>query len=153
ETALDLMLEHWNETKAIPPWPPEDLETKVHNAFSYATGGWGAKTAAGEFGDVSASIGDIGRPPKGITGQGHGQGHGQGQSHSRDEQDARTIAAKPFIPVDPATIPPREWLYGRHLMRKFVSVTVAPGGVGKSSLAIVEAVAMASGKPLLGYST
>lgn len=149
ETALDLMLEHWNETKAIPPWPPEDLATKVENAFNYATGGWGAKTAAGEFGDVSASIGDIGRPPKGIA----GQGHGQGQSHSQAEQDARKIAAKPFIPVDPATIPPREWLYGRHLMRKFVSVTVAPGGVGKSSLAIVEAVAMASGKPLLGYST
>ena len=50
---------------------------------------------------------------------------------------------------DPATLPPRPWVYGRHLIRKQVSVTVAPGGVGKSSLTIVEALAMASGRQLL----
>jgi hypothetical protein len=43
--------------------------------------------------------------------------------------------------------PPREWLYGKHYIRKFVSVTVAPGGLGKSSL--VFAVAIASGRDLL----
>ena len=51
---------------------------------------------------------------------------------------------------DPSTIPPRPWLYGHHLIRKQVSVTVAPGGVGKSSLTICEALAMASGRELLG---
>lgn len=51
---------------------------------------------------------------------------------------------------DPSTIPPRPWLYGQHLIRKQVSVTVAPGGVGKSSLTICEALAMASGRELLG---
>ena len=51
---------------------------------------------------------------------------------------------------DPADIPPRPWLYGRHLIRKQVSVTVAPGGVGKSSLTICEALSMASGRKLLG---
>ena len=55
----------------------------------------------------------------------------------------------PFSWVDPALIPPRPGLYGRHYLRKQVSVTVAPGGLGKSSLTIVEAVAMASGRPLL----
>lgn len=54
---------------------------------------------------------------------------------------------------DPATIPPRPWLYGRHLIRKQVSVTVAPGGVGKSSLTICEGLAMASGRELLGEWT
>jgi hypothetical protein len=55
-----------------------------------------------------------------------------------------------FFWRDPSSIPPRPWVYGRHLIRKQVSVTVAPGGVGKSSLTICEALAMASGRELLG---
>ena len=55
-----------------------------------------------------------------------------------------------FVWRDPSTLPPRPWVYGQHLIRKQVSVTVAPGGVGKSSLTICEALAMASGRELLG---
>src|SRR5690606_20168468 len=50
----------------------------------------------------------------------------------------------------PSEIEPREWLYGHHLIRKYVSATIAPGGVGKSTLTITDAVAIASGKALLG---
>lgn len=32
---LDLMLEHWNDIKAFPPWEPGDLEKKVANAYGY----------------------------------------------------------------------------------------------------------------------
>ena len=60
------------------------------------------------------------------------------------------VAARPFEWRDPQTIPPRRWLYGHHYIEKFLSATVAPGGLGKSSLALVEAVAMASGRALLG---
>ena len=63
---------------------------------------------------------------------------------------AYTITARPFVWRDPKTFPRRQWLYGRHLVRKFLSCTVAPGGVGKSSLQLVEAIAMATGRPLLG---
>jgi hypothetical protein len=56
----------------------------------------------------------------------------------------------PFVWQDPATLPRRPWLYGRHLLRRQVSVTVAPGGVGKSSLTICEGLAMASGRDLMG---
>jgi hypothetical protein len=56
----------------------------------------------------------------------------------------------PYAFPNPADIPPRQWLYGDHYIRGFLSATVAPGGLGKSSLTIVEALAMASGKPLLG---
>ncbi len=62
--ALDLMATMWNDTKASPPWPYDELRTKVENAFRYATGGWGAKTALGEFGDVSTIAGDQGPPPR-----------------------------------------------------------------------------------------
>jgi len=60
------------------------------------------------------------------------------------------LVPTPYAFPDPASIPPRQWLYGSHYIRGFVSATVAPGGLGKSSLTIVEALAMASGKPLLG---
>lgn len=62
------------------------------------------------------------------------------------------IRATPYAFPDPAAIPPRAWLYARHYIRKFVSATVAPSGVGKSSLIIAEALVMASGKPLLGIA-
>lgn len=60
------------------------------------------------------------------------------------------ISATPYGFPEPSAIPRREWLYGYHLVRKFVSATVAPSGVGKTSLIIAEGLAMASGKPLLG---
>jgi RecA-family ATPase len=61
-----------------------------------------------------------------------------------------TISATPFVWIDPASLPVRQWLYGRHLVRRFISATVAAGGFGKSSLITAEALAMVSGRPLLG---
>lgn len=63
---------------------------------------------------------------------------------------ALAIKASPFVWRDPATIPPRKWLYGTHLIRKFLSLDIAPGGLGKSSVKIVEALAMAANVELLG---
>ena len=79
------------------------------------------------------------------------QGHGSNaQASPQAEQSTGTIIATPFKWRDPATIPRREFVYGKNLIRKQVSVTVAPGGVGKSTLGVAEAVAMASGRDLLG---
>lgn len=64
------------------------------------------------------------------------------------EQCDPLVKATPFVWRDTAAIPRREWLYGKHLLRKFVSVDVAAGGVGKSSLKIGEALAMASGRDI-----
>lgn len=68
-----------------------------------------------------------------------------------DEGDATptVIKATPFVWRDPRDIPPRRWLYGRQNLRQFLSVDIAPGGVGKSSVKIVEALAMTSGQALL----
>lgn len=60
------------------------------------------------------------------------------------------IQATPFKLTDPSRFPRRQWIYGRHYIRKFVSVTAAPGGRGKSSLVAFEAMAMATDKRLLG---
>jgi hypothetical protein len=47
-------------------------------------------------------------------------------------------------------LPRRCWLYGNHYLAGALSLTVAPPGLGKSTLAICEAVAMAAGRDLLG---
>lgn len=60
-----------------------------------------------------------------------------------------TILPTAYQWQDPTKIPRREWLYGRHLIRRYVSTTISPGGLGKSSMVLVEALAMVSGKPLL----
>jgi len=60
-----------------------------------------------------------------------------------------TITPKQYVWIDPKTRPPRQWLYGKFYIRKFVSATFAPGGLGKTALTIVEAVSMAIGRDLL----
>jgi RecA-family ATPase len=54
--------------------------------------------------------------------------------------------------LDPAKLEPRQWLYGRHYLQGAVSVTIADGGVGKSTLALTEAIAMVTGRALLGIT-
>jgi hypothetical protein len=61
-----------------------------------------------------------------------------------------TIRPSLFTWRDPASIPPRRWLFGRHYVRKFVSATIAPPGVGKSTLSLAEAVSMATTRDFLG---
>lgn len=63
---------------------------------------------------------------------------------------AAPLVAQPAALPAPATIPPREWLYGTRLIRRFVSVLAAPGGVGKSALALAQALALVTGRGFLG---
>ncbi|MCK1526188.1 AAA family ATPase [Bradyrhizobium sp. 17] len=70
-----------------------------------------------------------------------------------DNEDGTTsepaFALTPYIPQDPTKLPRRDWLFAQHYIRKYVSVTVSPGGLGKTSNSVVEALAMVSGRPLL----
>ncbi len=76
-------------------------------------------------------------------------GAGDGANDPKDKTQPR-IRPSPFHLRDPAAIPPRQWLYGKHLIRHFLSTTVSPGGLGKSSVAGVETLAMVTGRDLLG---
>jgi RecA-family ATPase len=88
------------------------------------------------------------------------RGNGPAAEHARERQTRKEqqgddpvkplLILRPFVPIDEALVPPREWLYGRHYQRRTVSATVAPGGFGKTSLELVEAVAMATARNLLG---
>jgi hypothetical protein len=56
----------------------------------------------------------------------------------------------PYKHHNPATFPRRQFAYGQLYIRGFLSETVAPSGIGKSSLITSEIVAMTSGLNLLG---
>lgn len=63
------------------------------------------------------------------------------------------ITATPYVWTEPEKIPPREFLYGRRLIRKYATATIAPGGVGKTGLEVTEVLSMVSSKALLGVQT
>ena len=63
------------------------------------------------------------------------------------------IVATPYTWTEPEKIPPREFLYGRRLIRKYATATIAPGGVGKTALEVAEVLSMVSGRPLLSVRT
>jgi hypothetical protein len=64
--------------------------------------------------------------------------------------DLGEVTLEWWVPIDAAQLPPREWIYGKHYQRGVISGTVAPGGSGKTSLCMVEAIAMATCRNLLG---
>ncbi|MEG8040003.1 AAA family ATPase [Sphingomonas sp. LR60] len=60
------------------------------------------------------------------------------------------IKATPYQWRDPAGIPVRSWVYGHMLLRGSLTVVVAPGATGKTALTIGTAMALATGRNLLG---
>lgn len=140
-TATDLMLDHWNEEKALPPWDEPDIRRKVANAFRYGVNPPGSRAAGAEFEAI---------PPDVAAGMMAGQGRGAGAAGAREA--AETPAPITFAPwgiKDLRAIPRPEFLYSDFYARGYTSMTVAPPKVGKSVLTILEAVDMASGRGLL----
>jgi len=56
----------------------------------------------------------------------------------------------PYVWKEPTKIPLRKYLYGKSLIRKFVSVIIGQTGLGKSTLSVAETLAQVSAKGLLG---
>jgi RecA-family ATPase len=139
--------EYDHTTGVIPVWLPMEF----HQA-------WAAALAADKRPSMSRNgagwhvrsytIGD-----KTNGGNTHSESPSGGQS--ADEKPKQDNGPKgPFILLplnsfDPAGLPPREFLFGKHYQRRTVGGTVAPGGTGKSSLVMVESVSMAIGLDLL----
>lgn len=58
------------------------------------------------------------------------------------------LALRPARLPAPEQIPPRQWLYGRVLIRGYITVLVAPGGVGKTAWTMGCACSLAIGRRL-----
>ena len=125
-----------------PTWRQRRDDEEKQSAFARMAAGAGASNSAGSAG---AGTGNTGT---GSTGSSSGAGAGAGTASPQPS----LIPATPYVWIDPANIPQRDWLYGRLLIRKFVTATVAPGGLGKSSLITVETLSQVSGKDLIGVT-
>jgi hypothetical protein len=60
-----------------------------------------------------------------------------------------TVIATSLALLDLDNIPPRRWIYGRELVRNYVSVLAGPGGAGKTAYTMAAGVSIAAGVPLL----
>lgn len=74
---------------------------------------------------------------------GHANGHAAEPAYV--PPTLRAYAHTPF-----AQLPPRYWIHAGHYVRKHVVMTVAPGGFGKSSLLLCNAMEMVTGRGLIG---
>ena len=123
----------------IPVWVPEELGDK-----------WGAALAAGR----RPKLVHKGLKAEVRSWEGaevipiHG-GTDSAPSTAAPPAPPKKFSIRPFVPFDLTTLPPRQWLYGKHYQRRTVSATIAPGGFGKTTLGMVEAVAMATCRNLL----
>lgn len=61
----------------------------------------------------------------------------------------KPITATPYVWTVPSAIPPREFLFRRHYIRKFLVATAGPPGGAKSSITLIDYVSMAVGRDLL----
>ncbi|MCK1672727.1 AAA family ATPase [Bradyrhizobium sp. 150] len=66
------------------------------------------------------------------------------------EEQRGAIRASRFALCDVDDIPWPDYVYGTSYIRGILSVTSSLGGMGKSALLLTEALAMVTGKPLLG---
>jgi hypothetical protein len=63
---------------------------------------------------------------------------------------AEPFALRTLHIQDQKAIPHRQWIYGTQLIRGFVTLLIAPGGTGKSSLILAMLMAICTRRPLLG---
>lgn len=105
-TATQLLIEHWNEHKAIPPWDPAELERVVDNAFQYGTSKPGISSAHADFWVLTQE--EFDPPPE------------------------HWLKAAQFRPFDATLLPKRRWIVADFLVRTFAAGVVAPGGMGKT---------------------
>jgi hypothetical protein len=74
--------------------------------------------------------------------------HTTGTGYSKNSMFNPATVSKNFT-TDIANIPPREWLVDHLCLKKYITGLVAPGGVGKSSLALALGISVASNNDIL----
>lgn len=108
DAALLMIDEHWNQTKAHPPWSLEELDKKLDNAYAYA------KAAPHVPGSEYEAVDLL--PPQPAT-------------NPLTLPFPQATELKPF---DFADIPKRQWIVEGVLARRFVTLLGAPPGAGKT---------------------
>lgn len=118
-TALELMWQHFNP-RCVPSWTYDELQIKVENAYQYGTADVGCLDPALIFANIQ-----VPPPPPTIF---------------------EAVQAVWGNSYDVTKIAPRPWLIDRMLMLRELTLLIAPGSAGKSSLSLAIAAHLAIGK-------
>lgn len=70
--------------------------------------------------------------------------------HENEDRRPDPFPASEITEAELENIPPRELVYGHFLFKKFISAIGAPGGAGKTAYAFAVALAIVTGRNLLG---
>jgi AAA domain len=126
------------------------FENAILEVASYVARGLDRSAAADELADMAASIGfddvdevqaQIGAAFAKVNGPERVPDDWSGYSGNGHTAPAAHYARR-YQMLEQALIPKRAWLYGGHYIRQTVSATVAPGGWGKTTLQLYEAIEM-----------
>lgn len=128
DTAFCLLRDHWNE-RCVPPWSLDELLQKVENAANYGTADLGRLDPSVLFSAVPELA--IVVPPTVFEQRALGFGNA----------------------LDPVSIPARPWMVDRMLMLHELTLLLAPGSAGKSSLSLAVVAHLAVGKDFGPYKT
>ena len=108
------------------------------------TASWGLRT--GRLAEIQLE--DRPLPPRQSTNgakrsNGHANGHADGQNQAEEEFDDEIPEYHPRAGL---VINPRQWLLGNLLMRENITMLSSPGGIGKTTTAILMALAVITGR-------
>ena len=141
-------------------WPDADADGGGRKAMESATQ-LIAKTGAAKVAIVALPDGlpdkwDLGDPlPEGwseetLRGLIHQAQDVRAAPAEEKSSEPKAIVAVPLGEFNPSDIPQRRWLLGRRLIRGYITETIAPGGTGKSTFTLQEAVALVTGNQITG---
>jgi hypothetical protein len=127
---LQLLSEHWNQDKAHPPWPIEQLEQKVANAYLYGKEPIGARSAQADFDAVDVETG-----AEGSSTEKRGTLNWCGFQAGCDRMAGQGAS----------------WLVKKYLGRNEMSVLYGDSNTGKTFVALDWDYHIATGKPWNGH--
>jgi hypothetical protein len=67
-------------------------------------------------------------------------------ARAKKAEDEKALKPRPWVWRDPTTIPPREWLIGTTLLRRYVTLLGGSGGIGKTAIGIGLCLAYITGR-------
>jgi hypothetical protein len=119
-----LMIEHWNDTKAQPPWSMDELDTVIGNAYKYGTSAPGKRNPEAEFEAVAINETRVTLPKRGL--------------YVVNFADAKPDFDRPYLIEDVVDL-------------AAMVVTYGDSNVGKTFVALDQAYAIAAGEPWNGH--
>ena len=136
-TAAEMIGNHWLD-KCSPPIEYDNMQGVIANAWMYAQNRPGSKHPIADFGEIEP-------PPEvpAVVGLALPGDDSLGGGNESDVNPFNRFGN--MIPL--ADLQPRPWILHRFLLRGEVTALIAPGGIGKSQLALSIAICLARGRP------